>query len=148
MQIWHIWIIFGIMFFVIEVFTPGFFFASLGVGAFVASIAAYYEFSLTAQICSLTVGTFVVFIGVRPILETFQSTKSDKRKIGVEALIGRKAIVVEYIDHKVNKGRIKIGGEEWKACCIDECDLEKDSFVIVEKIEGVTAFVKPIKIKE
>lgn len=147
MNIWHIWIILGIVFFIIEIFTPSFFFASLGVGAFIASVAAYYDYSITAQISVLSGGTFIIFIGVRPLLKLMQSTKGDNRKIGVNALIGQEAIVINQIDHANNSGRIKLGGEEWKACSANKDILEEGCMVIVKKIEGVTAHVTHIKNK-
>ncbi len=142
MDAWHIWIIIGIIFFIIEIFTPAFFFASLGIGAFITSIAAYYDYSMTAQISVLSGGTFIVFIGVRPLLKLLQSTKGDNRTTGVNALIGQKAIVIKQIDNANNWGRIKLGGEEWKACSINGEILEESYMVVVEKIEGVTAYVK------
>ncbi len=142
MDAWHIWIIIGIIFFIIEIFTPAFFFASLGIGAFITSIAAYYDYSMTAQISALSGGTFIVFIGVRPLLKLLQSAKGDNRTTGIDALIGQKAIVIKQIDNANNWGRIKLGGEEWKACSINGEILEESYMVVVEKIEGVTAYVK------
>ena len=142
MDAWHIWIIIGIIFFIIEIFTPAFFFASLGIGAFITSIAAYYDYSMPAQISVLSGGTFIVFIGVRPLLKLLQSTKGDNRTTGVNALIGQKAIVIKQIDNANNWGRIKLGGEEWKACSINGDILEESYLVVVEKIEGVTAYVR------
>ena len=141
MNAWHLWVILGMVFFIIEIFTPAFLFASLGIGAFIAGIVACYDYSITAQISALSVGTFIVFIGIRPILKLMQSNKTDNRKIGVDALIGQEAVVIEEIDHASNSGRIKLGGEEWKACSVDKNVFKKGSTVIVQNIEGVTAQV-------
>lgn len=142
MNAWHIWIIIGIIFFIVEIFTPAFFSASLGTGAFITSIAAYYDYSVTTQISVLSGGTLIVFIGVYLLLKLLQNTKSDNRKTGVNSLIGQEAIVIKQIDNANNLGRIKLGGEEWKAYSINGDILEESYIVVVEKIEGVTAYVK------
>ncbi len=144
MQLWHIWIVLGILFFIIEIFTPSFFFASLGVGAFVASISAFYGLSVTTQVVMLSLGTFVVFIGIRPILKKLQSSRADNRKIGVDALIGQKGLVLDTIDTMNHTGRIKLKGEDWKAASFDDAVIKEGAHVIVLKIEGATAFVKEV----
>ena len=142
MQAWHIWIILGIAFFIIEIFTPAFFFASLGVGAFAAAIAAFYPVSFTLQIVCLTLGTFVVFLGIRPLINQLQRTRSDQRKIGIQALVGETALVIETIDPSGHSGRVKLKGEDWKAAAVDGDMIADGSRVAVEKIEGVTAYVR------
>ncbi len=144
MELWHIWIISGIIFFVIEIFTPAFFFASLGVGAFTASICAYFEQSLTFQIVGLSSGTFIVFLGIRPLLSRLHKAGGDLRGIGVEALLGQTGIVLEPIDADAGTGRVKVRGEDWKAASSDSTVIEKGARVTVAYIDGATIFVKAV----
>jgi len=141
---WHIWIILGIGFMIVEILTQSFFFASLTAGAFVASIVAYYHGQITEQVIGLSVGTLIVFLTVRPILARLQAKKGDNKKIGIDAMIGRRVTVVEEIDNLQQTGRIKVGAEEWKACSADQRVIGKGSVVVIEKIEGVTAHVTQI----
>ena len=59
---------------------------------------------------------------------------------GVDALVGRKALVTRRVD--VHGGRVRIGGEEWSArSYLDGEVLEEGATVDVVKIEGATALV-------
>lgn len=147
MQVWHIWIIVGFVMLILEVFTPGFFLASIGIGAFMASFASYFKSSLTIQITALAAGTLITFIFARRFFALLHNISGDDRRTGVEALIGRDAVVVEPITGSHGCGRVKIGGEEWKACALQTDNIPEGATVTVEKIEGVTVFVKPRKME-
>ena len=61
-------------------------------------------------------------------------------RTGVDALVGRKAIVTQTVD--AIGGRVRIGGEEWSArAYLDGQVLEEGSTVDVIQIEGATALV-------
>src|SRR5215475_4780477 len=61
-------------------------------------------------------------------------------RTGVDALVGRKALVTRTVD--AHGGRVRIGGEEWSArSYLDGEVLEEGSTVDVVKIEGATALV-------
>lgn len=142
MEIWHIWIIIGIAFLVWEVFTPGFFVASIGVGAFFAAITSYFGGGATYQVISIIIGALITFLFIRPLFLWYQKSKGDNRETGTYALIGQTALVLESIKSNTNEGRVKVKGEEWKACSSCGDNIEEGDLVVVEKIEGATAFVK------
>ena len=141
MHIGHIWIIVGLAFLICEVFTPGFFIASIGIGAFFAALASFLGAGFTVQIAALTLGTALVFVFIRPLVCAVHSNNVTGGKTGTEALIGRSARVISPIRNAENTGRVKIGGEDWKALAADGSDIPEGATVIVERIEGVTVFV-------
>ena len=47
---WHWWMYIAVLFFIIEVFTPGFIVACLGLGSLVAAITAYMDIILTLNL--------------------------------------------------------------------------------------------------
>ena len=49
MELWIIWIIAGVVFFVIEIFTPILFFLNLAIAALITAIAAYFSIPLVWQ---------------------------------------------------------------------------------------------------
>ncbi len=62
-------------------------------------------------------------------------------KIGAEALIGQRAVVLEPLGHHA-AGRVKIGGDVWTARPFDEDDtIEVGAVVDVVSIKGATAYV-------
>ena len=137
---WQIWIIVGIAFFILEIFTPGFLVASLGVGAFLASIASAFGWSLAIQIVALALGVALSLILIRPLM--YKHGKGAQSKpTGVEALIGKDALVFEDIRNAQNKGRVRIGNEDWKALSEEGVDIDKNTQVTVARIAGATAYV-------
>jgi membrane protein implicated in regulation of membrane protease activity len=61
--------------------------------------------------------------------------------VGAEALIGKRALVLEELSHP-NPGRVKIGGDVWTAQPFDEDDrIEQGATVDVVSIKGATAYV-------
>lgn len=60
---------------------------------------------------------------------------------GAEALIGKRAVVLETLTHRA-PGRVKIGGDVWTAQPFDEDDqIEEGASVDVVSIKGATAYV-------
>ncbi|PKL12278.1 MAG: NfeD family protein [Spirochaetae bacterium HGW-Spirochaetae-8] len=137
---WQIWIIVGIAFFILEIFTPGFLVASIGVGAFLASIASAFGWSLAIQIVALALGVVLSLILIRPLLYK-RSKGVQPQPTGVEALIGKDALVLEDIRNAQNKGRVRIGNEDWKALSEEGIDIDRNVQVTVARITGATAYV-------
>ena len=59
-----------------------------------------------------------------------------------DALIGQIVEVVEDIDNTNNKGRVKIGGESWKAVSSNGDKIIKGTKVEIINRESITLFVK------
>lgn len=92
----------------------------------------------------LQVGVFaVVSVGmvavVRPLAKRRLQLPSSERT-GIEALQGRKAVVVRTVDQ--HGGRVKLAGEEWSAEAYDPTQvLAVGTTVQVMEIRGATAVV-------
>ena len=141
MAIWQIWIVVGIALFIMEIFTPGFFIASIGIGAFIASLCAALGFSFTLQIVALAVGMILSMVFIRPLLYK-KGKKSPKGQLtGVDALVGKDALVLQQIENTPSLGRVQIGGENWKAVSSNGDIIIKDAVVTVDRIVGATAYV-------
>ena len=59
----------------------------------------------------------------------------------IEGKVGKVTIDIEPIE---GKGQVKVGGEAWSAKSADDTYIPKDTEVVIEKIEGVKAIVKPL----
>ena len=132
------WIILAVIFFIIEILTPGvFFFSCLGVGAILGG--------LITLVSSQWILPWLVFIFSSVIMIYFVSpavkrlVKFEPKKSNVDALIGREAVVTqEIIPPKM--GLVKVGGELWNAESSEK--IEKDKKVEIVKIEGTHVVVK------
>lgn len=142
MQAYHYWLIVGIILLILEIFTSGFLLASFGFAALAAAMSAYFGAALTTQILIFAVAALVFFFAVRPLFLGFLKKFGQERRTGVEALIGQTGVVVEAIDNDQGKGRVKIGGEDWRARLVDGGQLESGARVVVSGVEGATVFVQ------
>ena len=101
---WHWWMYAAVLFFIIEVFTPGFIVACLGLGSLVAAITAYMGYNIDAQFIAFSASTLISLFLIRPLLYK-KGEKQDKIKTNTEALIGRVGTVSETIDNSSKSGR-------------------------------------------
>lgn len=143
LQVWHMWIIAGVLLFVWEIFTPGFVVACFGVGAFASGISAFAGLGPKMQL-----GVFAVISGgtalfIRPLVLKVLSNGSDKIQSNVEALIGKTCTVETTIDPKKEEGYVKIAGDRWRAVSITGEPIEEGERVTIEKVEGTRVFVRP-----
>ena len=134
---WLIWLSAGIILAILEVFTPGFFIVGIGVSMVITALPAALGLPFWVQLLVCGVMILIFFLLVRPLV--MKIPHSDSKKTGTAALIGEEGIVVETIT-RIEGGRVKVGGEVWKAKS-DEM-IEKDKVIVVTSVEGVTLNVR------
>ena len=134
---WLIWLSAGIILAILEVFTPGFFIVGIGVSLAIAALPAALGLPFWVQLLVCGAMILIFFLIVRPLV--MKIPHSDSKKTGTAALIGEEGIVVETIT-RIEGGRVKVGGEVWKAKS-DET-IEQDLLVVVTGVEGVTLNVR------
>ncbi len=148
MELWHLWIIIGIVFFIVEIFTPGFIVATFGGGCLLAAIPAYFQLQFLWQLLVFSLGTLIFFLTVRPLYLKYIFPPEEQTPTNVDALIGQKALVIEEIDALNNKGRVKVGGEDWKAISEKSPKIAEGELVKVVAIDGVKLIVEPYSKEE
>ena len=141
---WQIWLIAAGVFFVIEIFTIGFFVFLLGLGCLFAMLVSFFTSNLIIQFSVFVITSTLLIFATKPLVAKLQ--KKDSTPTNVYSIVGKRAIVIEDIDWTTGKGQIKSQGEVWSAKTNDHINIPKGSEVEIESIEGVKAFVKPIKI--
>ena len=140
---WHWWMYVAVLFFIIEVFTPGFIVACLGLGSLVAAITAYMGCNIDAQFIAFSASTLISLFLIRPLLYK-KGEKQDKIKTNTEALIGRVGSVTETIDNSFKSGRVLIDGDQWKAFSHNNEIIELNDQVEVISIDSTIITVKKI----
>lgn len=140
---WHWWMYIAVLFFIIEVFTPGFIVACLGLGSLVAAITAYMGYNMDAQFISFSVSTLISLFLIRPLLYK-KGEEQDKIKTNTEALIGRVGSVSETIVNSSKSGRVLIDGDQWKALSYNNQIIELNAQVEVISIDSTIITVKKI----
>ena len=141
---WQIWLIAAGVFFIIEIFTIGFFVFWLGIGSLLAMVISLFTTNLVVQSTVFIISSTLLILATKPLVNKLQ--KKDNTPTNVYSIVGKKAIVIEDINWSTGKGQIKSDGEIWSAKSNEHVNIPKGSEVEIESIEGVKAFVKPIKI--
>ena len=143
MEYYHILVIIGIVFLVIEIFTITFFFASVSVGLFLAAIVNYLDFTTVNQVYVFSIGVIVTFFAVRPLFNKI-AYNTDEKRTNKDSMIGQIAIVTKEVGTDNNPGLVKINGEIWKAISKSEL-IKNETRVIIEEIDSIILSVKEIK---
>lgn len=143
---WEILIWFGIMlaFLVVEASCPihlvSIWFAA---GALVAMIGAALQAEVWLQIVLFVAVSAVLLASLWPFARKFLKPKL--AKTNVDAVVGQRGHVTEDIDNIDATGQVKLGGMYWTARSASSEPIPKGTLVEVDHIEGVRAFVKPVK---
>lgn len=137
------WTIIGIVGFIVEIFTPGFFAASIGIGAFFAAVTAMFTDVVEYQMIAMAAGSLLAFLTIRPIWTRYLARTKDV-KTNADALIGKVGVVSEDINSDSNTGRVAIDGDDWKATSEDGLAIVSGSHVEVVKRNSIILTVKSI----
>jgi membrane protein implicated in regulation of membrane protease activity len=131
----------GVILWIVEIFSYPFFIIGIfGTSSLVAGLVAFAGFGFKAQLIAFCVGSLVVAFGVRPFFNGFKARRVVKTN--VDALLDRACVVVEEIDANKESGRVKIGGETWKAVAVNGRIVPAGERVVVKEVKGCTLFVE------
>ncbi len=133
---WHIWIILGIFFVIVEIFDPAFFFIALGIGAISTGLLSLMHFvggNIPLQIIIFAVISFIAFLFTRRVGKKL--LRNAGGETNVSALKGKTGFITKAIPLE-GKGYVKVGGEEWVAVTEDGSEIELNTKVTVLDIEG------------
>jgi len=146
MGYWWIWIIIAIILIIIEILTtPEFDALYFGIGCIIAGIVALFGFDLLAQILSFAISIVVLLFTFHILVKKILYMSKEEIETNIHALKGKKGIVIQKIDNLQFTGRVKIGGEKWKAKSINDEIIDKGSPIIVLGVEGNKVLVKKEK---
>lgn len=136
------WIFIIISTLIVEIATVGLVSLWFTVGGICALICNLLKLSVVIQ--------WVVFIVVSVLgLLLFRSFWVNKMKkeivpTNADANIGKEVIVTEDIDNLLFKGEVKVNGQLWSAQSLDGEKIDKNSKVVIRKIEGNKVFVEKV----
>lgn len=146
MALWQIWTIAVIALIILEIFLPSFFAACLAFGALCAAVVAGVGLGLSWQFLFFAIGSILAFVFVRPLMMKYFFKKGKHEvKTGVEALVGRIGRVSEAIDPELNRGRVAIDGDDWRAFSIENTPIALGQSVKIVKVDSATIYVKKME---
>lgn len=138
----YVYLIAAFMCFVCEMFTMEFSLSCLGIGLLGAAYTSFLGYTIWWQMAVFTVVAITAWLTIRPLALKYLFRKTKEVKTLSQNVIGQKAVVEIAIDPMQNTGRVKVLGESWKAAATEK--LPVGTSCVVEKLDGVTLFVKKI----
>ena len=138
---WLIWIIIAAALILAEIFSASFFAGPIGLGCLIAAVMAEPGFSTSWQLASFGTSSILLLLIVRPLWKKLMVNPNKDLESGVERYEGQPGTITETIDYNSGQGRVKIGGESWRAISDKNIVIEKGSRVTVLRVEGSKAVV-------
>lgn len=144
MSDWQIWIVAAALLLVAEMFTPGFWLASVAVGCLAAGVAGLLPIGLLGQVLVFAATTVGSLFGLRPVLvRRFLHARGMEVRTNVEALVGKSGVVTKRIDPVTRVGRVAVEGEDWRGALLEGGSaVEPGTRVIVVQVDGSTLVVE------
>lgn len=115
-------------------------------GAVVAMFAALLGAGPWLQTGLFLAVSGALLLMLRPIVRRFLVPKITPTN--VDSLVGTTGLVTEAIDNVTASGQVKLGAMEWTARSTTGEEIPVSTLVRVDRIEGVKAFVTPVKVPE
>lgn len=137
---WQILVLAGIIFLIIEIFTPVLFFLNFAIACFLTAILALFVFDWSILIPAFVVLSAVFLMFLRPIL--MKSRNGDKKTGVEEKYIGKIAKVTETVT--LTTGVVAIYNERWDARSNTGEEIPEGSEVKIIRNESLLLFVEKI----
>ncbi len=144
MENWHLWTIAGILLIIAEMLTFTFFAAAFGVAAFVTAYASTKDVGTTWELGIFAIASALGVLAVRPLFSKLIYKRSEHKPVLIAAMIGKWGTVVDEIESQGGHGRVKTGGEEWRAIATDPRGIPAGTKVQIVSVEGATLTVTPV----
>ncbi|GAA1931406.1 NfeD family protein [Microbacterium aoyamense] len=139
---WIGWIVLILVFLVIEMLTLDFTFLMLGIGGLAGLGSDLLGAPLWLQVVIAAAVAGVLLLALRPPLLRRLRRGEDPTKSNVDALIELSGRVLSTVTN--HGGQVKLAnGDTWTARTDVGVDLEPGESVIVARIDGATAVVRP-----
>lgn len=142
MEIYQYWLIAAFVLVIVEICTAGFGSICFAFGAGFSALTAYLGGGYVWQLIVFAAVSLLTFIFLRPVVMRLLERNSKDVKTNVDALIGRKAVVSETIDHGAHTGRVAVDGDDWKAVAEDDTVIEKGEEVTIVGRESLIVTVR------
>ncbi len=141
---WHWWAGLALILMIAEIFVPGFFLLCLGIGCVGAAIADLVGAEAAGQLIAFSSISLIAFFTIRPVMMKRFMNDTDVRT-NVDALVGQRGKVSQDFDSGLRLGRVAVGGDDWRAECVNDHPLKVGDIVKVVRVESNTVIVKAVE---
>ena len=137
-----VWVGMALFFLLAEVFTAGFVLACFGIGALAAAIPAFLGFGLVWQLLVFIVVSTAAVLLSRRFAD--RVTGDQPQGLGVDRVLGKRALVIEEIGPHSPSGRVRVDVEEWRADADGAMTIKEGTLVEVMAVDGTRLRVRPV----
>ncbi|NOZ50487.1 MAG: NfeD family protein [Chloroflexi bacterium] len=134
------WLVVALTFFLAEVFTAGFVLAAFGVGALAAALVAFLGLGIDWQLVLFVLVSVVAIAYSRRFAERITGPQAEG--VGVDRVLGKRAVVLEIIDPIAASGRVRVDREEWRAQSANDEIFPVNAIVEIVRVEGTRLIVR------
>jgi membrane protein implicated in regulation of membrane protease activity len=129
------WVLAALVLFLIEMITPGlFFFACMAVGALLAGLVTWLGLGPVWAWTVFFGGSTIMVLVVAPLARRWLK-RIPPSPVGLDAMLGRRARVVEAIDPTTGQGQVRVeNGAHWRAFAEDPIPV--DTWVQILEVVG------------
>ena len=113
------------------------------VGSLAALLLSLLGASVGLQVAMFVIVSAVLLTALRPLVRKY--IKPKLTKTNVDAVVGSTGLVTVAIDNVSAVGQVKLGAMYWTARSESGEPICEGTLVKVDRIEGVKAFVSPVK---
>ena len=136
-----IWFLIGLVFFLLELVTPGLIAVFFGVGAWVTTISCiFFDVGIDGQIIIFIVSSLLSLVLLRNNLKKRFFKEGTSPASLENEFIGKIAIVEQEINKDI-PGRVSFKGTSWNA--VSDIDIAKGLPVEITDKDSITLIVKP-----
>lgn len=139
-----IWLGLMVLFLLIEAGTVALVSLWFAAGALAAILVSLLGGNLVIQGVVFLVVSCVLLALARPVLRKYYTPRITRTN--VDSLPGSLGLVTADIDNVVGAGEVKLGAMTWTARSTDGSPIPAGTQVRVDRIEGVKAFVSPLRV--
>ena len=139
-----IWLVLMVIFLGAEALTVSMVSLWFASGAVVALLLSLLHLQVWVQVVLFFVVSGVLLACLRPMVRRHVAPKIVPTN--VDAIVGTRGIVTAEIDNVCAAGQVKVNGMEWSARSTTGEIIPEGTLIRVERIEGVKAFVTPVKV--
>lgn len=140
---WQIWLVLAVFFLALEIVTTGFLVFWFSIGALIAMCSSFFIESTIIQTTIFLISSTILLFATKSFVQ--KVTKKDMNiqtnVYSIQNKIGKVTLDINPIE---GNGQIKVNGEVWSAKSSNDIPIPKDTEVLVEKIDGVKAIVRPL----
>ncbi len=138
---WYLWFLAGLVMLIIELMAGTMYLLWAACAAFLAGLVALVLGSVVwLPWVVFSVATVLLAALTRPFVHKIRLGRGAASN--VDSVIGREGVVLQRIDLAANTGRVRIGGDEWRARADDV--VETGARVVVLGVEGATLSVQQL----